>query len=83
MVAKTSTLQSVGYEHLFLWVRSHCDVLASSRTSPRSSSQSPLLPHIKRGMRMLHHTPAYFEQCCVAVVTKQRADVRVRFIDGT
>ena len=80
LVAKTSTLQSIGYERLFLWVRNHCDVL-SSKPLARSPS-SIILPHVKRGMRMLHHTPAYFEQCCVAVVTKQRADVRVRFIDA-
>ena len=84
LVAKTSALQSAGYERLFMWVRGNCDVLGSkaalegSLTSTKASAQQ--LHYFKRGLRILQDTPAYFEQCCVAVVNKQRADLRARFV---
>ena len=93
LVARTSTLQSAGYERLFLWVRSNCDILGSkaalegSQTSTKATAMQ--LHHFKQGLTMLHDTPAYFEQCCVAVVNKQRVELRARFVralvqgDGT
>ena len=95
LVAKTSSLQSLGYERLFLWIRSNCDILSSrtvletpSKGTASSSSSSKRkqhvtasqLKHFKQGLHILHDTPAYFEQCCVAIVTKQRAHLRSQFV---
>jgi hypothetical protein len=87
LVAKTSSLQIIGYERLFLWVRSNCHILSSKIAIEKaggsiglSSTLSSELKHVKNGLQLLHDTPDYFEQCCVAIVTKQRTNLRSQFV---
>ncbi len=89
LIERTSTLQSMAYERLFKWVRANCEAVGNGASgasgAARGGGGSSARPAsaartIKRGLRLLRDRPAYFEECCAAIVSHTRDTLRRRFV---
>lgn len=94
LIARTSKLQNLAFERLFIWLRNVCISTHVSTSSQDTTdawniadgggilgAKSPFQSKIvKRGLMFLRDRPAYFEECCVSVVSSVKETMRQRFV---